>query len=204
MPSNWTAAFTHPDPLDPNDAQRQRTQAAPKDYPYDKPTSYGNPIGTSGDGSSYQRSPDLTPPKPRHKRPGDVMPYGQYGTAWEQLEALTDPYQNGPQADDAAALGYGNRGRMGEDGLDPGELDLDMLRRDFRDSFVSTRPKAHSLGSKGLFTLLVQLDPEWSAELFAPDDDSEMSDIYDDWGQHVYAPGAEFDEEDPEDEDLYY
>lgn len=191
--SGYTAAFTHPDPLDPNDVQRQKTQPRDTDYPYDRPVSYGAPIGTDSGGAAYQRSPDGTPPKPQHRKSNSKIPYGQRGRAWEQLESLLDPYSPGDQADDALHLGYGNQGRMGEDGIDAHELDLDALRTDFRDVFIDTLPVAQKLGSKGLFGLLIQLDPEYSAELFAPDEDDEMSDLYTDWGERVYAPGAEDD-----------
>lgn len=190
-PSGYTAAFTHPDLIDPNDLQRQRTQSRADDYPYDSPTSYGGPIGTDMDGAAYQRSPDQDPPRPRNKRPEDIVPQN----VWQQIESLLDPYQAGPQAPDAAQLGYGNHGLMGDGGMDPDELDMDALRQDFRDTFLGTLPKAQSMGSKGLFALLVQVDPEYSAELFAPDDDSEMFDTYSQWGQHCYAPGAEDDPE---------
>ena len=191
--SGYTTAFTHPDPLDPNDALRQRTQARSSSYPYDMPVSYGRPIGTDMGGAAYQRAPDQTPPKPQHKGAGSKMPYGQRGRAWEQLESLLDPYSPGDQADDAPSLGYGNTGRMGEDGMEPCDLDLDALRNDFRTAFVDTLPIASKMGSKRLFGLLVQLDPEYSAELFAPESDDEMNDLYSDWGDRVYAPGAEDD-----------
>jgi len=191
--SGYTVAFTHPDPLDPNDVQRQKTQPRNNDYPYDRPTSYGAPIGTDSGGAAYQRGSDRTPPNPQKRSASSRIPYGQRGVAWEQLESLLDPYSPGDQADDAPRLGYGNQGRMGEDGLDPHELDLDALRNDFKNSFTDTLPVARRLGSKGLFGLLVQLDPEYSAELFAPESDDEMGDLYSDWGARVYAPGAEDD-----------
>ena len=110
---------------------------------------------------------------------------------WEAIESVLDEPDHDP---DALNLGQGAMGSMGP-GIDAIELDIDALRQDFRNSFMDTLPKAQSLGKKGLFSLLVDLDPEYSAELFAPDDDAEMDSIYQDWGQHVYAPGAE---EDPE------
>ncbi len=195
-PSGYTTAFTHPDPLDPNDAQRQRTQARTDDYPYDMPVMYGRPVGTDMGGASYQRLPDVTPPHPQNKGASKMIAKKASGQAWEQLESmLLSPYGPGSQAYDAPQLGYGKHGLMGDDGMDPHELDMDALRQDFRDTFLDTLPRAHKLGSKGLFSLLVQVDPEYSAELFAPDDDSEMIDTYNDWGQHVFAPGAEDDPE---------
>jgi hypothetical protein len=81
---------------------------------------------------------------------------------------------------------------------------MDALRSDFRNSFVQARPIAQKMGRRDLFTLLLQLDPEYGAELFAPEDD-EMQSVFDTWGQHVYAPGADEDEgecvELPEDAD---
>lgn len=203
-PSGYTTAFTRPDPLDPNDRQKQKTFGRAKDYPYDEPLSYGAPIGTDLQGGAYQRTPDVTPPVPRNKKPSDVIPYGQHGNAWEQLENALAPYEPGSQSDDAAFLGYGDRGSMGEGGSDTEELNIDALRQDFKDMFVQTLPQAQSRGSKGLFAILVQLDPEYSAELFAPEDDDLMSSIYQDWGQHCYAPGAEFDEEDQDSENINY
>ncbi len=196
--SGLSAAFTHPDPIDPNDELRQRTQARSDNYPYDMPVSYGHGLSVDDGGAAYQDGFENEPPVPRRKRPEDDVPKD----VWEMLESALDVYEPGPQADDAARLGYGNHGRMG-DGLNPAELDMDALRNDFRTSFLDTLPRAQSLGRKGLFALLVDLDPEYSAELFAPDDDSEMADTYSAWGRHVYAPGAEFDsgteyEEDPE------
>ena len=280
--SGYTAAFTHPDPIDPNDRKRQQTQARAGDYPYDMPVMYGAPVGTDNGGAAYQRPGSDAPPVPRNKKASSVQPM----SVWNQLEAAvadddeeqyggevlgnsrssfvhyinsrfpralnsapfrlgddlkwtaddgelyvqvpsqkksifkragtedyvwdghewfildeglsspeTNNYEPGPQAPDSAPLGYGNHGCMGEDGMDPLDLDMDALRQEFRDSFIETLPHAQNLGRKGLFALLVQLDPEYSAELFAPDDDSEMMDMYADWGQRVYAPGAE---EDPE------
>ena len=149
-PSNWTAAFTHPDPLDPNDAQRQRTQARPKGYPYDMPVSYGSPQGTDLGGGTYQRPSDLHPPHARRKRPGDVIPYGQRGTAWEQLEKMTAAYEPGPQAPDAAYLGYGDRGLRREDEIDLGPLS----------SFLGMPSEPEPEPP----TLLILLEPEGSEE----------------------------------------
>lgn len=323
------AAFIHPEPMDPNDHKRQQTQSRADNYPYDRKVSYGQPIGTAIGGDAYHRPSDLHPPQARRKRPRDVIPMTQRGTAWEQLEAMAEAappkptapknpkrdrgrtdlpdwwrdahtlldviidqaqfgnaeswmplfeelssilwagdcrqlpvdqfrwdqspfkdfsvrahsqldatlhdarkfgtrpdvtnlmlhlktgeggmaqgmrhtykpfspaaetYEPGPQASDAAFFGYGDRGRLG-DGVDPHELDMDAARSDFRDSFLDTLPQTQSMDAKDLFTLLAQLDPDFAAELFAPDDDSEMSDIYVDWGQRNAGPL--FDEEEP-------
>jgi len=196
-PSGYTTAFTHPDPLDPNDGVRQRTQARAGDYPYDMPTSYGKELGQDSSGASYQMGGYNGPLVPMNKDADDETPKDPWNLAQESIEEMLsggdeDTYEPGPQANDAARLGYGNHGRLG-DGVDPFQLDLDALRNDFRQSFTDTLPQAQKLGRKGLFALLVQLDPDYSAELFAPDEDSEMMDTYTGWGRHVYAPGAEFD-----------
>ena len=86
--SGYSAAFTHPDPLDPNDSLRQRTQSRQGNFPYDSPVSYGGPIGTDMGGAAYQRAPDHTPPKPRNRKADSDMPYGEYGVAWEQVTAM--------------------------------------------------------------------------------------------------------------------
>lgn len=187
--SGYSAAFTHPDPLDPNDRVRQKTQARPGDFPYDGPTLYGGPIGTDMGGAAYQRAPDHTPPRPRHKRASDEMPYGEYGVAWEQLESLLDPYSPGDQADDALSLGYGSHGRMGEeegelDGWTPhDEVDLDALQTLLRSLVPLDRPTRPESG------LVVMLMP---SEI-VPADDPECDDLYSSEGPHVYAPGAEDD-----------
>ncbi|HEU5118680.1 MAG TPA: hypothetical protein VFT74_18950 [Isosphaeraceae bacterium] len=192
MPSNWTSAFTHPDPLDPNDAQRQRTQARPKDYPYDRLVSYGSPVGTAMDGDAYQRPPDSTPPKPRKRKAADAIPYGEFGSAWEAADRRLRTYEPGPSAPDAALYGYGSHGRLG-DGLE------DMPT--FEDLVVAfVEPDPLSLATAP--SLLSLLDP--GVDLIDPEDGCGPADIYQEpEPDHVYAPGAEFDEEDPEDEDLY-
>lgn len=189
--SGWpggSTAFIHPEPLDPNDRVRQKSQARSDSYPYDRPVSYGAPVGTDTGGAAYQRPSDTTPPRPRNRKASDAIPYGQRGRAWEQLESMLDPYSPGDQADDALALGYGDRGRLGEfdmpSDFDPecpcdGPSSLPMV-------FIHRRSSAPV--STGLVALLGM-----------DQDDREMSD-YDpsdlsspDWGHHVYAPGAEED-----------
>lgn len=172
--SGYSAAFTHPDLLDPNDRVRQKTQARDVGFPYDSPTLYGGPIGTDLGGAAYQRVPDRTPPRPRNKRPSDVMPYGEYGVAWEQLESLLDPYSPGEQADDALAMGYGSHGRIGED--DREAIDLQGMFDPTATAVDDTVP--------GLLALL-SMDSDGGC----PGDDSYEGDR----GEHVYVPGTEDD-----------
>lgn len=49
----YTAAFTHPDPMDPNDRVRQKSHSRSKEFPYDRPTRYGEPESQAMDGSKY-------------------------------------------------------------------------------------------------------------------------------------------------------
>ncbi len=179
--SGYSAAFTHPDPLDPNDRVRQKTQARADSYPYDSPVSYGAPVGTDMGGAAYQRAPDQSPPVPRSKKASDQMPYGEYGVAWEQLESMLDPYSPGDQADDAISLGYGQHGRMGED-----EVDIDALRSLFQR--MSPAPSGIRPKPRGLMAVL--MPPP--TELVDPDDRC-GDDLYSDWGHRIYAPGAEDD-----------
>lgn len=187
-PSGYTTAFTHPDPMDPNDRTRQKTQSRDGDYPYDSPTSYGGPIGTDDQGGAYQRSPDSTPPKPQHKKASDAIPYGEFGSAWEAVVRRLGTYEPGPNAPDAASLGYGSHGRLGDDF----EIDIDSPGlADFVTAFVEP---AEPVPSQTLFSLLGKLAPE--VDLIDPEDGGSESDIYSEpESGHVYAPGAE---EDPE------
>jgi len=193
-PSGYTTTFTRPDG-DKSYQDRNKNTSRSDNYPYDMPISTGR-IGIADDQSAYSVpsydddfSGQITP---KNKKASDEVPKNVYGTVWEAADNALDTYEAGPQAPDAPQFGQGAHGLMG-DGIDPFELDLDALRNDFRTSFDETLPKARQLGRKGLFALLVDLDPEYSAELFAPDEDDEMADVYDRWGQHVYAPGAEND-----------
>lgn len=190
-PSGYNRAQTQIEPMDPNDRVRQKTQSRAGDYPYDKPVMYGQ--GLRVDPNTQAANPAFStarPPVPRNKRPEDVP----VQNAWNLAREALDTYEPGPNAPDAGRLGYGSHGRMG-DGLDPLSMELDDLKQDFRNSFVQTLPVALSLPSRDLFSLLMDLDPEYTADLFAPEDDSEMQDTYTDWADKVYAPGAE---EDPE------
>ncbi len=177
--SDLMSVFSRPDPMDPNDRKRQQTQARSGDYPYDMPVMYGRDVGVDDNGSSYQfaDSPN-PPPTPRNKKASDEVPKDPWTLASESLGFPS------VSSDDIDGMG---------DGFDPVELDIDALRQEFRDSFMGTLPKAIAMGSIGLFKLLTQVDPDFSAELFAPDEDDEMGSIYKQWGSTVYAPGAEYD-----------
>lgn len=86
MPTNWLTTFARPEDVSKNDRIRQKTQSRSNNFPYDRQTSYGKPLGTSNDGSSYERQQTTTPPKPKNKKAKDVIPYGQYGRAFENLK----------------------------------------------------------------------------------------------------------------------
>ncbi len=196
------AAGTDLDPVDPNDRQRQKTQSRSADYPYDIPVSYGQEIGTTFDGSSYQNGGWNTPPVPMNKKASDEVPKDPWNLAQEALNGVVfqtapkkrrhDPDTQtagiGDQGQNADLMGYGNHGRMGEDGMDAIQLDLDTCRDDFKTSFQDSLPKALSLGKTGLFKLLTGLDPEYSAQMFAPDEDDELGAIYSDWGAQMSGP----------------
>lgn len=184
-PSGYTAAFTRPDPLDPNDAQRQRTQSRPKSYPYDRPVSYGRPVGTDSGGSAYQSGARSAPPVPKGLRASDWSPKDPWNLANEMAEDMTAPYSPGDQADDALRLGYGSHGRMGEDD----EVDMDDLRKTFRSS-IPTRELSGVV--MGLLSILAgdqegdDSDDGCDVDILSGDDDDEM---------HVFAPDAENDPE---------
>lgn len=185
-PSGYTTAFTRPDPLDPNDAQRQRTQARSSNYPYDRPVSYGRALGTDMGGASYQSGARSSPPVPKDLKPSDWRAKDPWNLANEMAEDAGDPYSPGDQADDALALGYGSHGRMGEDD----EVDMDDLRA----TFTSCMPSIGADGGvMGLLALLAAAGEE--------DDDSDEvgdDDIFSDGDGddgHVFAPGAADDPE---------
>lgn len=173
--SGYSTAFTHPDPIDPNDVVRQKTQSRAGNYPYDSPVSYGGPIGTDLGGAAYQKTSDVSPPNPRHKKPSDAIPYGQYGTAWEQAGSMLGTYSPGEQADDALLLGYGSHGRLGEEDFDSIDLQgIFDLPASIEDDDVDL----------SLLTLLSN-----DSDCGCQDDDN-----YDDeWDERIYAPGAEYD-----------
>lgn len=175
-PSGYTTAFTHPDPLDPNDVIRQKTQSRAADYPYDKPTSYGASSHAGMDGDERQDGAGHGgPPLGREDRPD--MPL----SVWDRMSDSIDRSAIGSGYESEVQLGLGNHGRMGEDGMDAIELELDAIRRDFLDSYRDATPVTDEMDSPSLFVLLTQLDPDFSAETFAPEDENEMRDIYSCW-----------------------
>lgn len=174
--------------MDPNDAQRQRTQARSLDYPYDMPVSYGREVGTDMDGAAYQTGARSAPPVPRKLRASDWKPKDPWGLASEMAEDLTATYSPGEQADDAARLGYGSHGRMGEDD----EVDMDDLRKTFR-SCIPAREV-----SRAVIGLLKLLATDDDGEADDSDDGCDVDILSgdDDWdGMHVFAPDAENDPE---------
>jgi hypothetical protein len=82
-------------------------------------------------------------------------------------------------------------GDMGTDGLAPDELELDVLRSQFRRMFDDSLADVQGFDSPSLFVLLADLDPDFAAQTFAPEDDSEMASIYNAWGAHVVGPEEE-------------
>lgn len=175
-PSGYTTAFTHPDPLDPNDKLRQKTQSRADDFPYDKPTSYGASSHAGMDGGERQDGASKEPPLGRQQtRP--PMPL----SVWDRMSDSINRSAIGSGYESEVQLGLGNHGRMGEDGMDAIDLELDAVRRDFLSSYEDALPVTDEMDSPNLFTLLTQLDPDFSAETFAPEDENEMRDIYSCW-----------------------
>lgn len=80
------------------------------------------------------------------------------------------------------------------DGMDPFELELDALRGDFKTAFLDALNQTDSMDSPSLFGLLNELDPEFAAQTFAPEEDDEMRAIYQTWGGRVLSPDEEQDE----------
>lgn len=100
-------------------------------------------------------------------------------TVWEQITEMVD------EADELTApLGTGNHGFMG-DGLDPLELEMDALKDEFRCSYEDATPATDEMDSPSLYKLLQQLDPDFSADTFAPEDEDEMRDIYGLWADRM-------------------
>ncbi len=185
-PSNWTTAFTHPDPMDPNDRVRQKTQSRDVNFPYDRGTSYGASSHAGMDGSERQDGASKGPPLARqHQAPRPMSVWDRMSDSIDRLEGL--PYMSqGPDTELASTLGYGTHGRlgeddMGEDGMDAIDLELDSLKRDFQDSYVAALPTTDEMDSPSLFKLLTDLDPDFAAETFAPEDENEMRDVYGTW-----------------------
>jgi hypothetical protein len=113
-PSGYTTAFTHPDPLDPNDVVRQKTQSRAPTYPYDMQVSYGASSHAGMDGDERQDGADDGPPLGRqHSAPRPMSVWDRMSDAIDHMDGL--PYlDNGPESALADTLGYGNHGRMGE------------------------------------------------------------------------------------------
>lgn len=184
-PSGWTTAFTRPDPLDPNDRVRQKTQSRADDYPYDRPTSYGASSHAGMDGSERQDGASSGPPLARqHRVPRPMSVWDRISDSLDRLEGLP-AMGNGPEGPLSAPLGYGNHGRMGEGGIDAIELEMDALRQEFRASYEAAMPVTDEMDSPGLFKLLMQLDPDFASETFAPEEQDEMRDIYAGWAERV-------------------
>jgi hypothetical protein len=178
-PSGYVTAFTHPDPMDPNDRLRQQTQSRSDDFPYDRPVMYGRSTHAGMDGDERQDGADDGPP------PGDEHEPDRPLSVWDRISDSIDRMEQGPQAADAFALGYGNHGRMGEDGMDAIDLEIDALQKDFRSSYDDARPTTDEMHPHDLFVLLTQMDPDFSAETFAPEDEDEMRSIYTLWADRM-------------------
>ena len=177
----WNQSFVRPEPMDPNDRLRQKTQSRGGVYPYDKPVSYGAPRGRGMGGDEREMNPSDGPPLARqHKTPRPQ-------SVWDRISDSLDRIEIGPQAASATPLGYGNHGRMGEqeDGMDAMELETDSLKIDFRNSYDDACSTTDQMDSSDLFGLLTQLDPDFAAETFAPEDEEEMQSIYSTWADRM-------------------
>lgn len=184
-PSGYTTAFTHPDPMDPNDRVRQKTQSRAPSYPYDRPVMYGRSTHASFDGDERQDGADDGPPLARQSKPDRPM------SVWDRMSDITDGLERsaiGSGYESEVDLGLGNHGRMGENGMDPFEMELDSLRQDFRNSYQNAEPVTSKMDSPTLFVLLTKLDPDFSAETFAPEDEDEMRGIYSHWADRMSGP----------------
>lgn len=180
--AGYTTAFTHPDPMDPNDRVRQKTQSRQASYPYDMPVMYGRSSHAGMDGSERQDGADDGPPLGREDDPADVRPM----SVWDRMSDISDSVVRSVIGTGyESELGSGLHGRMGEDGMDAMDLEMDSLRRDFRDSYEAARGTTDEMDSPNLFVLLTKLDPDFSAETFAPEDEDEMRDIYSLWASRM-------------------
>ena len=184
--AGYTTAFTHPDPMDPNDRVRQKTQSRASNYPYDMPVMYGRSTHASFDGDERQDgADDGPPPPPRNSGPPRPM------TVWDRMSDITDGIERsaiGSGYESEVDLGLGYHGRMGEEGMDPFELEMDSLRQDFRNSYQNAAQVTDRMSSPSLFVLLTKLDPEFSAETFAPEDEDEMRGVYSQWADRMSGP----------------
>lgn len=77
---------------------------------------------------------------------------------------------------------------MGEGGVDAVGLELDAVKRDFRDALFGTVSPPNPTDTRSLYALLHHVDPDYATDLFAPEDDSEMMGIYMDWADRVAGP----------------
>ena len=82
---------------------------------------------------------------------------------------------------------------MGDGGADPFSLELDALKDQFRQTFADSLPAVGQMSAQSLFSLLADADPEFVAQVFAPEDESEMIDIYTLWA--IHSCGEEQDDE---------
>lgn len=127
-PSGYTTAFTHPDPLDPNDAKRQKTQARSDDYPYDMKISYGSSLSTAMGGDAYQDNFQNSPPVPRKSKA-----YTRPTSVWDRIsDAINNdlnPVEIGQQGKNANFFGYGKNGLRDE--FDQIDVEFDDLKNDF-------------------------------------------------------------------------
>lgn len=181
-PSGYSTAFTHPDPMDPNDRLRQKTQSRGDVYPYDKPVMYGRSSHAGMDGDERQDGADDGPPLARTmKRPDRPL------SVWDRLSDISDSVVRSVVGSgyESEVPQYGSHGRMGEDGMDAIDLEMDALQRDFRDSYQNALPATDEMDSPNLFILLTKMDPDFSAETFAPEDEDEMRGIYSLWADRM-------------------
>ncbi len=187
-PSGYTAAFTHPDPMDPNDRQRQKTQARAGNYPYDMPTSYGRATGVDDGGASYQHADDDDDGPLAQELPATAaVPMSVWDNLREVLGKAGPPMENGPTGPLATAMRYGQNGRMGEGGMDAMDLEMDAIRGDFKDSFLAAEPHVRQMKRPELLALLVDLDPDYAVDRFDLDD-ANLYNAFGDWGHRVLHP----------------
>ena len=112
-------------------------------------------------------------------------------------EVSLSPVEVGPTGKGAASFGYGRYGmrEVHEDltlgGRDPFELEMDALQSDFRDSYRDTRHIVARMRGPELVRLLMDLDPDYAAERFAPEADDDVADTYDCWALGLGGPEEE-------------
>lgn len=171
-PSGYSTAFSHPDPMDPNDVQRQRTQSAAPEYPYDRPTSYGKATGTDMDGGSYQIDGGDGPPPGEEQDPDRPM------SVWDRLSDSMDlePVEIGPQGRGADELGYGSHGLRGETlVIASDEDDLLDLKAAFVDMLCPDDEPEAPAGDLVSLLMAQELDTDADGE------DPGSDDMYDQW-----------------------